>query len=95
MNTANKNTPSSSKDEKPKKQHPLFDSIGTASMLGLHIVSGIIVGAIMGYYLDVWLGTKPWLFIIFLIIGIGAGFRNMWYDAQKIIRNMSKTDDDV
>ena len=30
----------------------LFDSLGRASVMGLHMVSGIIVGCLLGYWLD-------------------------------------------
>ena len=35
----------------------LFDSLGRASVRGLHMVSGIIVGCLLGYWLDKWFGT--------------------------------------
>ena len=38
----------------------LFDSLGRASVMGLHMVSGIIVGCLLGYWLDKWFGTYPW-----------------------------------
>lgn len=31
----------------------------------------------MGILLDHWLGTKPWLTLVFLILGIVAGFTNV------------------
>lgn len=51
----------------------LFDSLGRASVMGLHMVSGIIVGCLLGYWLDKWFGTYPWCAGVGLIVGIGAG----------------------
>jgi ATP synthase protein I len=57
-----------------------------ASVMGIHLVSGVIVGLVMGYYLDKWLGTRPWLLVVFLIFGIIAGYRNMFREMQRIER---------
>ena len=66
----------------------LFDSLGRASVMGLHMVSGIIVGCLLGYWLDKWFGTYPWCAGVGLIVGIGAGFRNIWLDARILIREI-------
>ncbi len=63
----------------------LFDALGRASTLGLHLVSGMLVGGVLGYGLDSWLGSQPWGLLVFLLMGIIAGFRNVWRDAQYII----------
>lgn len=42
------------------------------------LVAGVLVGGFIGYMLDQWLGTKPWLMMVFLIFGIAAGFRNLY-----------------
>jgi ATP synthase protein I len=42
------------------------------------LVAGVLVGGVMGYMLDQWLGTKPWLLMVFMIFGIAAGFRNLY-----------------
>jgi ATP synthase protein I len=57
---------------------------GTAKGLsaGLRVmsefVSGIIVGAGLGWLLDRWLGTSPLFLLAFLALGFGAGFRNVY-----------------
>ncbi|MCH7630671.1 MAG: AtpZ/AtpI family protein [Proteobacteria bacterium] len=43
-----------------------------------------MVGGAIGWYLDKWLGTTPWLFVIFFFLGVAAGFRNVYKAAQKI-----------
>ncbi|SJZ39705.1 AtpZ/AtpI family protein [Anaerorhabdus furcosa] len=44
-------------------------SIAQALSLGFTIIANIGLGTLVGYGLDVWLGTKP----IFMIIGILCG----------------------
>ena len=42
------------------------------------MVAGVAVGAGMGWLLDYWLGTKPWLMIVFFILGSAAGMINVF-----------------
>ncbi len=64
------------------------------STIGLHLVSGIVVGVLIGYYLDKFFNTSPLLTIIFFFFGVGAGFRNMYKDVQKYIANEEKNIDE-
>ncbi|MGL1863106.1 MAG: AtpZ/AtpI family protein [Pseudodesulfovibrio sp.] len=59
---------------------------GTASTMGLHIVSAIVVGLTAGYYLDDYFGTKPWLLMIFFLLGVVAGFKMVFEDFRKLQR---------
>jgi len=74
-----------------KKSIIRYFSIGT---IGLHLVSGVIVGVFLGYFLDKYFGTSPWLTIIFFFLGIAAGFRNMYKDVQKYIISEEKENND-
>ncbi len=47
------------------------------SNVGLMFPTSIAVGAFFGYYLDKWLGTSPYMFLIFVFYGIAAGFVNL------------------
>jgi ATP synthase protein I len=46
--------------------------------IGIELMSGVFVGGFLGFYLDKWLGTKPFLLIILLLLGAAAGFRNIY-----------------
>jgi ATP synthase protein I len=41
--------------------------------MATELVSAVIVGGLIGYALDWWLGTKPWLFLLFFVLGFAAG----------------------
>ncbi len=56
----------------------LIKSLGFLSSVGISMVTATLIGLAMGYYLDKWLGTSPWLTLIFLLFGIVAGFRNIF-----------------
>jgi ATP synthase protein I len=46
--------------------------------VGLELAAGVFVGGFLGYYLDKWLGTRPILLIVLLLLGAAAGFRNLY-----------------
>ena len=41
------------------------------------LIAGIAGGGLMGWLFDSWLGTKPWLLLVMLFLGIGVAFRNI------------------
>ena len=52
--------------------------IGLALRIGAELVAGLAVGVAIGLGLDWWLGTKPWLMIVFFFLGAGAGIVNVY-----------------
>ncbi len=53
-------------------------ALGFAWRVGLELVSALVVGVAIGYLLDRWLGTKPWLLILFFVLGSAAGLLNVF-----------------
>jgi ATP synthase protein I len=60
------------------------NALGVALRLGVEFVAGIAVGSIIGFFLDRWLGTTPWLFLVFFMIGTGSGFMNVFRTAKNM-----------
>jgi len=60
--------------------------LGTVGTIGMQLVAATFVGLAMGYFLDKWLGTDPWLLIIFLLLGIVTGFRDVYREAMRLQR---------
>lgn len=54
-----------------------------ASAIGMSFVTAIVIGTFMGYFLDKYFDTKPYLTLIFMILGVAAGFKNMIYFLKK------------
>ena len=54
------------------------------------MVAATFIGLAMGYYLDRWLETAPWFTLIFLLIGIISGFRNVYILTARELRRQKR-----
>ncbi len=61
----------------PKPPRPNFRKIADLSSVALMLPSSIIVGLFIGYMLDRWLGTRPWLLLTFTVLGIVSGLLSL------------------
>jgi ATP synthase protein I len=41
------------------------------------LIAGLVGGSLLGWCFDRWLGTKPWLLLVMLFLGIAVAFRNI------------------
>lgn len=65
----------SSKEKKPFYQRVRdYDSL----TVGIMFPVSIGVGLGIGFLLDRWLHTSPWMMVVFLFYGIAAGFYNLY-----------------
>ena len=58
--------------------------MGSAFKLGTELVAAVAVGTIIGFILDSWFDTKPWLIIIFFFVGAAAGMLNVIRTANQM-----------
>ena len=58
--------------------------MGNAFKLGTELVAAVAVGTIIGFILDSWFDTKPWLLVIFFFLGAVAGMLNVIRAANKM-----------
>ena len=56
--------------------------------ISLDLFSSILVGSMIGLGIDNFFSTKPIFLLIFLVLGIIAGFYNLYKSAQ----NLNKSD---
>jgi ATP synthase protein I len=61
-------------------------SVGALMAVGVAFVLAIVFGALAGYLLDRWLGTSPWLFLLFFFFGLAAGILNVFRTAAKYLK---------
>jgi ATP synthase protein I len=52
--------------------------VGLATRIGTELVVAVVVGVLIGYGLDRWLGTQPWFLIVFTLFGAAAGMLNVF-----------------
>jgi F0F1-type ATP synthase assembly protein I len=77
-------------DEEKKN---LLKTLGAVSTMGISMALAIAIGVYIGLKLDQWFGTKPWFFFIFMLIGIAAGFRNMFILAGRELKRNEPGED--
>lgn len=53
----------------------------------------VALGWGIGYWLDGWLGTQPWLMLVFLLLGVAAGFKALITTANKARDRQRKADE--
>ena len=58
--------------------------MGNAFKLGTELVAAVAVGTIIGFILDSWFDTKPWLMIIFFFLGAASGMLNVIRTANRM-----------
>ncbi len=61
--------------------------------LGFSVPFAVVGGALIGWFLDRSLGTAPWLFLLFLGLGIVAGLRNVIRAASRAAAESETSDD--
>ena len=69
---------------KVEKENPQTSNIGQAFKLSTELVAAVLVGTIIGFILDNWFDTKPWLIIVFFFVGVVAGILNVIRSAKKL-----------
>ena len=65
-------------------------SLGKALKISTELVAAVVVGTTLGFILDNWFDTRPWLTIIFFIMGVVAGILNVIKSARKMNKNFKK-----
>ena len=72
------------KSSKNQDNNRNSSSMGSAFKLSTDLVAHVLVGTIIGFILDSWFDTKPWLIIIFFFLGSVAGILNVIKTAKKM-----------
>ena len=58
--------------------------LGQAIRVAAEMVAALLLGGIAGWWLDSWLGTRPWLLIAFLFLGMASGTINAYRAARRL-----------
>ena len=73
-------------DKKPHQPQPneFAKALSYLLQIGISIIACLAVGIFLGWLLDRYLGTSPWLLMVFTFLGIGAAFKSIFDFAKKI-----------
>ena len=72
------------KQESPTTQ--VSAAVNEGWLKGGSVLNSVLAGALLGYLLDRWLGTEPWLVVTGVVLGSYSGFLRLWH-------YMKETDD--
>lgn len=71
-----KNKEAAARSRKDESQYMYASKVGFR--VSTELLSGVLVGAAVGFLLDRFFGTQPWLLILFMFFGGGAGVLNVY-----------------
>ena len=68
-------------------------ALGLAMRVSVEMVASFVVAGGIGLLLDRWLGTGPWLLLVFLLLGAAAGIMSVYRTAQQVARRAEREAD--
>lgn len=68
------------------KPNPARSDLARGLKLSSEFIAGVVVGAMIGWLFDRFLGTSPWGLIVFLMLGFGAGILNVLRETGQVAR---------
>jgi ATP synthase protein I len=57
--------------------------------MAAELVAAVIVGGVIGWSLDWVLGSRPWLFLLFFLLGFAAGVLNVMRSYERMQREFA------
>ncbi len=70
--------------DKDGKEGPSYAEYTRLAGVGTQLVVSTLIGFAMGCWLDRKLGTRPVLTIIFVLLGVAAGYLNAYRTVKKV-----------
>jgi ATP synthase protein I len=65
----------------------LFREIGRYGAIGLEMGIAVVIGILVGFWMDSLFNTKPWLTLVFMLFGIAAGFKGLFRVLKYVEKN--------
>lgn len=65
-------------DHKPQKNNDMIRTLAYFSQIGVTMGATVLIGVLLGKYLDDLFGTSPWLLLIFSFLGAGAALKSLF-----------------
>jgi len=76
-------------DEGQGSQGPVLKGeagAGVGYRVSVELFAGMLFGGGLGWLLDRWLDTKPWLMVLFFLLGAAAGLLNSYRAVMRVNR---------
>ena len=68
-----------------KELKEIYRALALITTMGISVVLCVGFGIFIGWLLDRWLGTTPWLILVFTLIGIMAAIKSMYSMAKRVM----------
>lgn len=69
-----------------------LEALTKASIIGMILVSYVAGGAVLGYYIDEWQGTRPTWMLICLLLGAVGGANMVYREVRSVLKDVDKGD---
>lgn len=76
------------------KNSTLAKALSLISQLGINMITPILICTFIGVYIDEKTNKAPLFTIIFILLGTGGAFRNLFYHTSKQIQKDQKKKED-
>jgi ATP synthase protein I len=63
---------------KEEQNDNIYSKTATAWQVSIEFLSAVLIGASVGYCLDLFFGTAPWMLVVLTIMGGAAGMLNLY-----------------
>lgn len=71
------------KQGKQKSRMVFAEALADFTQIGITMAASVLIGVLIGSFLDRRLNTSPWLLLVFAFIGVGAAFRSLLALAER------------
>ena len=68
-----------------KERKEMLKAVSMVTQVGVTILVCIGLGFFIGIMLDRWLGTDPWMLLIFIFLGIVAAFKSLYEQFKRLL----------
>ena len=67
---------------KSERKH-MMRALGLMTQMGFMFAACVLIGVLIGRFLDGLFNTSPWLLLLFALLGVGSAFKTMYDIAKK------------
>ena len=68
-----------------KELKEIYRALALITSMGITVIICVCMGIFIGWLLDGWLGTTPWLILVFTLLGLVAAIKSMYHMARRVM----------